>query len=87
MVKLLQNKLPKHVSRRQTGKKYVVSPPARQRNLRVSALLRKCPGVTVLDELDDSTALVVMSDRAHDQLSQEHPELVIEPDLIYTFQD
>jgi hypothetical protein len=84
MVKLLQNRLRK--LRRQTGKKYVVSPAARQRNLRVSALLRRRRGVKVLDELDDSTALVVMSDRAHNRLSQEHPELIIEPDLIYTLQ-
>jgi Ethanolamine utilization protein EutJ (predicted chaperonin) len=86
MVKLLQNRLPKQMTRRQARKKYVVSPSARQRNLRVSALLRRRRGITVLDELDDSTALVVMSDRALDQLSQEHPELVIEPDLIYTLQ-
>jgi hypothetical protein len=72
--------------KRYTRKKYVVSPSARQRNLSVSALLRRCPGVKVLDELDDSTTLVAMSDRAHHQLLREHPELVIELDLMYTMQ-
>jgi hypothetical protein len=86
MLKLFQKRLPRHMSNRQRGKKYVVTPAARQVSLRVSAVLEHCPGITVLDELDDSTALVIMSDRTHHRLSKEHPELVIEPDLIYTLQ-
>lgn len=86
MLKLLRTKLSRQMGKRQKRKKYVVSPPTRQRNLRVSALLKSRPGVIVLDELDDSTALVAMSDKAHHRLSKEHPELVIEPDLIYTLQ-
>jgi hypothetical protein len=72
------------MGKRHKRKEYLVTPSARRRKLRVSLVLRQHPGVTILDELDESTALVTMSDRAHHRLAQEHPELTIEPNIMYT---
>ena len=57
--------------------------PSVRRNLRVCVVLRQ-HGVTILDELDASTALVKMSDTEHHRLSQQHPELTIEPNVMFT---
>jgi hypothetical protein len=51
--------------------------------LPVSAVLRTHPEVTIIHELDASTALVEMSDEMSRQLAREFPDLAVEPNLQY----
>lgn len=65
-------------------KRYVVSPSVSGSNMHVASVLSVYPTVKVLDELDDATALVEMSDKDRNRLSRQHPELLIEPNALYT---
>lgn len=64
-------------------KLYVVSPSGVGRRMRIGEVLRHYPRVVLLDTVDDSTALVKMSERDRIRLSRQHPELAIEPNITY----
>lgn len=49
----------------------------------LALLLQKYPGVIVLDELDDLTALVQMPEDVHRAIALDLPHLVMEPNLDY----
>lgn len=63
-------------------KQYVVTPAARGARMHVGEVLRQYPKVILLD-IDDRAALVQMSDRDRNRLSRQHPELAIEPNILY----
>ena len=67
---------------RSATKRYVVTPSG-SRRVKIGELLRHYPRVILLDALDDSTALVEMSERDRVRLSRRHPELAIEPNIPY----
>lgn len=67
---------------RSATQRYVVTPSG-SRRVKVGELLRHYPRVILLDALDDSTALVEMSERDRIRLSRRHPELAIEPNIPY----
>lgn len=65
-------------------KLYVVSPSDTARGrMRVGEVLRNYPRVVLLDTLDETTALVEMSDSDRLLISQQHPEWAIEPNIRY----
>lgn len=66
-----------------TTKRYVVTRNSNGRVVHLGKVLRAYPKVILLDKLDDSTALVEMSDRDLMRLSRQHPELAIEPNIPY----
>lgn len=84
MIKPLNVRFAKTLAKRRKYKQYLVTPSARRSNIHVCSVLRQHRGVTILNELDKSTAVVKMSDRQHDQLVRNHPELTIEPNIIFT---
>jgi hypothetical protein len=47
------------------------------------AILAAYDGLTVLDALDDTTALVLSTESVVGQVAREHPGLVVEPNLQY----
>lgn len=53
------------------------------RHTPVADLVDDVQGVRVVGALDDSTALVEMSDDARVRVEREHPQLVVEPNLYY----
>lgn len=71
------------VGARAATKLYVVTPSGSGRGMRVGEVLRHYPEVVLLDTLDDSTALVEMSDRDRLLISRRHPEWAIEPNVRY----
>jgi hypothetical protein len=44
------------------------------------------PGIRVLQQLDESTALVEMSDDTSHSVIGQHPEIVVEPNIRYALQ-
>jgi hypothetical protein len=68
---------------RSATKCYVVTPTRSGGRMHIGELLRHYPRVTLLDSLDESTALVEMTERDRVELTQQHPELAIEPNLTY----
>jgi hypothetical protein len=70
-------------STRRLSSEYVVSKPEKPRGITVMDILAKYPKVHILDNLDAFTALVHMSDDVHEQLSEEHPELTIDANILY----
>lgn len=64
-------------------KQYVVSQTTRQKKTSVASLLAGYSEITVVNEFNDSTALVAMPEYMYDQLVQEHPSLIIEPNILY----
>jgi len=64
-------------------RQYVVTQTAKKDERSVKALLSHYPQVEILDELDRSTMLIQMSPEICRQMAQEHPELIIEPNLLY----
>jgi len=65
-------------------KRYVVTPTNARSNMHVASLLRVYPNVKVLDELDQATALVEMTEKDCKRVSRQHPELTIETNALYT---
>lgn len=65
---------------------YVVTPKTKKNNVLVAELLACYPKASIIDELDNSTALVEMSADVCEQISRNHPELLIEPNLLYKLQ-
>lgn len=84
MIKPLNARFAKTLARRRKYKQYLVTPAARRSKVPVCSVLRQHRGVTILNELDESTALVKMSDRQHNLLVRNHPELTIEPNIMFT---
>ena len=68
---------------RPTTQLYVVTPSNVGGRMHIGELLRHYPRVILLDALDESTALVEMSERDRARLSRQHPELAIEPNITY----
>ena len=66
-------------------KLYVVSPSGAGRGagMRVGEVLRHYPRVVLLDTLDETTALVEMSDSDRMLITRQHPEWAIEPNIRY----
>lgn len=82
-MELARKKSIRRGGRQHMTKQYVVGPTDGLGDMYITLLLRRYPKVVVLDELNDSTALVEMSEMEHKRLSREHPELLIEPNLLY----
>ena len=70
---------PEHMNVRQ----YLVVQTEQSRMVSVCTLLKGHPGVAILDQLDDSTALVEMSHETCLQLTRQFPDLAVEPNLRY----
>jgi hypothetical protein len=83
MMELARKKSAKKSGGHHILRQYVMGPTAGRGNVYITSILRQYPKVIVLDKLDDSTALVEMSDIEHERISREHPELLIEPNLLY----
>jgi hypothetical protein len=83
MMELARKKSAKKNGGHHILRQYVVEPKAGRSNIYLASILRQYPKVIVLDKLDDSSALVEMSDVEYEQISSEHPELLIEPNLLY----
>ena len=65
-------------------KLYVVSPSGgRGAGMRVGEVLRHYPRVVLLDTLDETTALVEMSDSDRMLITRQHPEWAVEPNIRY----
>jgi hypothetical protein len=64
-------------------KRYVVTPIRSGDHMQIGELLRHYPKVVLLDSLDESTALVEMTEGDRVRLTRQHPELAIEPNLTY----
>ena len=65
---------------------YVVFATLRDPSSSLSALLKNHPGIRILQQLDESTALVEMSDETSHVLIGQHPEIVVEPNIRYALQ-
>lgn len=61
---------------------YVVT-QSRNSGVRVDDVLRRYKGVEVLAVHDHSTVLVQMPVNVQETVAREHPELVIEPNIVY----
>lgn len=72
-----------NLSSRAATKLYVVTPSSSGRGMHVGEVLRHYPRVVLLDTLDDTTALVQMSDSDRLLISRQHPEWAIEPNISY----
>lgn len=83
LIRATRKRLSPGVGGQRTTKRYVVTPSINGRVIHLAQVLRAYPKVVLLDKVDDSTALVEMSDRDLDRLSRQHPELAIEPNLPY----
>jgi hypothetical protein len=68
------------------NRQYVVTQATRESSVSVAELLALYPKADILDELDNSTALVEMPADVCEQISRNHPELLIEPNLPYKLQ-
>jgi len=69
---------------RTTTRQYVVTLTARGARMHFGQVFRQYPKVILLDTIDDRAALVQMSDRDRNRLSRQHPELAIEPNILYS---
>jgi hypothetical protein len=64
-------------------RQYVVTRMAKKDERPLKALLVHYPQVEILDELNRSTVLIQMPPETCRQMAQEHPALIIEPNLLY----
>ena len=64
---------------------YVITHPNAHPQRRVAQMLKTVKGVSVLDELDEQTALVRMSEQASRAVQEKFPELFVEPNIPYRY--
>jgi len=83
LVRTARKRLSDGFRTRKATKRYVVTPAMSGSRMQLGQVLSKYPKVILLDRLDDSAALVEMSDRDRTRLARQHPELVIEPNIAY----
>jgi hypothetical protein len=86
LLRTARKRLHKRLTGPRTTKRYVITPTVGGSKMHISSLLRQYPRVVIVDEFGD-TALVEMSERERLRLIQHHPELVIEPNLVYKMQE
>lgn len=67
----------------QNTQEFIITPAENAACEAVSDALRQYPALNVIDSLDAATVLVKMSDDERTNLARKHPELVIEPNLLY----
>ena len=67
------------------GTEYVITHPNAHPHRRVAQMLKTVKGVSVLDELDEQTALVRMSEQASQAVQEKFPELFVEPNIPYRY--
>jgi len=67
------------------GTEYVVTHPNAKPRRRVAQMVQTVQGVSVLDELDEQTALVRMSDQVSRAVQERFPELFVEPNIPYRY--
>jgi hypothetical protein len=72
------------VSAARTPKQYVVTLTARGARIHFGEVFRQYPKVILLDTIDGRAVLVQMSERDRNRLSRQHPELAIEPNILYS---
>lgn len=70
------------ISRRQPVQQYIVWRRSKRDAFSVSEQLVRYPGVRILED-DPGEALVEMSETVRKRIAREHPELAIEPNVIY----
>jgi hypothetical protein len=71
------------LSERRLTNRYVVTRSYAGDQMHVMTLLNQYPTVVLVDELDETTALVEMTPRDRMRISRQHPELMIEPNIGY----